>query len=111
MKKKTIPIHPALFVIFPVFSLYVANMNQVTFGEILPTLVLSVFVTLLVWLALFLLTRDGIRAAITLSISIFLFFSFTHILTAISVIAGYLNRYETIRPLVETRNEDAFGVV
>ena len=104
MKKKNIPFHPALFAIFPILSLYVANMNRVSIGEILPTLMLVMVVTLLVWSALFVLTRDRTRSAIAISIFLFFFFSFAHILTAISVSAEFFHRYENIRTLVETRN-------
>jgi hypothetical protein len=79
-------------------------MNQVFFGEILPTLMLILVVTLLVWLALYILTRERIRSAIAISITLFFFFSFAHVLTAVSVSAGLINRYDNVRSLVETKN-------
>jgi hypothetical protein len=98
------PFHPLLFVLFPLLSLYSANLNNLTLGDILPTILLVLLFSLMVWAAFFILIRDLSRSAIATSLVLFAFFSFAHSLTAISEIAELMHSYEKIRTLVETRN-------
>lgn len=121
MLKNTPPIHPILIALFPVLSLYSANWNQLSLGDALPTFLLVLLFSLVLWAILFILTRDLKLSAIASSLVSFLFFSFVHSLTAVSFIAELLyflfshnltnvsviaeltESYESVRPLVETR--------
>jgi hypothetical protein len=111
IKNVTIPFHPIPFTLFPVLSLYTANANQLSFGDVLPTMLIVLAITMLAWMALFGVVRDSSRSAIAISLVVFLFFSYAHFLTLFAVFAGFLNRYQSIRTLVETRNGMLFWII
>jgi len=104
MLKTIPPFHPVLLALFPLLSLYSANVNSLSLGDILPTILVVLLISLTIWAAFFILIRDLSRSAIATSLVLFVFFSFAHSLTAISIFAELMHNYEKIRPLVETRN-------
>jgi hypothetical protein len=103
MKKDIPPFHPLLVALFPLFSLYAANMNQLSLGDVLPTILLVLLVSLVTWAAFYVMLRDLSHSAIATSLILFVFFSFAHILNVISVFAKLMHNYEKIRALIETR--------
>lgn len=103
MLKNIPPFHPLLFALFPVLSLYSANMNSLSLVDILPSMLLVFLFSLAVWAAFFILIRDLSHSAIATSLILFVFFSFAHILNVISVFAKLMHNYEKIRALIETR--------
>lgn len=111
IKKGTIPFHPILLALFPVLSLYTANANQLSLGDVLPTLLIVLAITMLTWIAFFGVVRELERSAIAISLLVFLFFSYSHFLTLLSVFAGFFNHYQSIRMLVETKNGMLFWII
>ncbi|HJS17968.1 MAG TPA: hypothetical protein VJ785_04425 [Anaerolineales bacterium] len=74
-----IPFYPLLFVAFPVLSLMGNNINEVEPSLLWRPLMVSLLVALILLVVLRLLLRDWYRAAVLLSILIFLFFIYGHI--------------------------------
>ncbi len=72
-------LHPFFFGVFPVLYLVRVNLWSITFGEMLP----SLFITLGILAVLYVIGRrtwgDGRRAAVCLSVWTLLFFSYGHV--------------------------------
>jgi hypothetical protein len=75
---KTLPIHPLFFVVFPALSLMGNNIHEVEPSFLWRPLVVLFFVALSLLTVSSLLLRDWHRAAVFLSIVIFLFFIYGH---------------------------------
>ena len=76
---KKIIIHPFLFALFHILFLFSHNVEQVFYSEILFPSALVLGITLLLILLSRLVLKDSDKAAIIISISIVLFFSYGHI--------------------------------
>ncbi len=77
--KKTFIIHPFLFAISPIFFLLSNNTEELSFSAtLLPSAIVLGF-TLLLLLLFRLIIKDNKKAAVIVSISLFLFFSYGHI--------------------------------
>ena len=77
--KKFKVMHPFLFALFPVLSLYSYNIDEMGFREILlPAGVILCF-SILTWILLTLMLRNKNKAGIITTIFLFLFFSYGHI--------------------------------
>lgn len=84
---QTIPLHPLFFGVYPVLALVGININEVE-PSVLWRPLLVILLSVLVFLTAFgLFSRDWHRAALLLSIFIFLFFIYGHLY-------GYLKRIE-----------------
>ena len=78
-KGRAWPIHPILFAIFPILSLFAHNLGQVPFGELTRPLGVDLLATCVIW-GLFLLgTRNIRKAAIATAALVLAFFSYEHI--------------------------------
>ncbi len=72
------PIHPILFGLFPVLSLYSLNTALVPTRDVVWPLLLILGGTCFVWLILGLILRSSQRGAMGASVSVVLFFAFGH---------------------------------
>jgi len=73
--KRHLILHPFLFAILPSLFLYSHNITFLSLNELLMPLVLSVVASVLLWMLLALLLRDGVRAALLCSLFWVWFFS------------------------------------
>jgi len=87
--KRKIAFHPLLFALHPVLSLFLCNWEKLPLREAIATMVLVLPCTLLFWLFVDLFVKDRNKSAIIVSVSILLFFSYEHLLTALSVVLFY----------------------
>lgn len=81
---QTFPIHPLLFAVYPIVSLYILNINMVPVEQALRPLLISVGACGLLFALFYLLVRDVHRAGFAVSGLLILFFSFGHIRIALS---------------------------
>ena len=72
-------VHPLLFALFPVIFLYAHNMKQLAAGQIVGALIAVPGGALLLWLALWLVFKNGAKAAIVTSFFLIAFFSYGHV--------------------------------
>ena len=82
-------VHPLGFAVFPVLSLYVKNMGKGLLGEAALITAGVLVVAVLLWLCASLLVKDKRKSAIIVSVFLLLFFSYGHIVPALS---GWLQR-------------------
>src|SRR3989344_1339464 len=71
-------LHPFLFGIFFVLFLYAHNADEVLFTDTISSFI-TVFVSILIIVALFYIIRDWRRAALVTSLLVVLFFSYGHV--------------------------------
>ncbi len=85
MKKlvQKIPFHLLFFICYPIFSLYVTNRNQIPTFSILRSSLFILGLSVAVFLVVFLLARDFLKAALLTSVFNILFNSYGHIYQAI----------------------------
>lgn len=69
-------IHPFLFAVFPILSLFVYNIEQISFSCILSTLAVSLTFAFLMMLALRFFLKDHKKAAIITTLFLIIFFSY-----------------------------------
>ena len=84
---RKIPFHPFLFIVFPLLSLYVANINQLLFSDVLVTILIALLGGMVFWYAIYLFIRDLAKSAFLASIFLFLFFSFRSFLMGFEMAA------------------------
>ena len=84
MFKKLFVIHPFLFAIFPIASLYSANIHEASLADTLLPMAIMLVLTLLLLSLSMLILRDKNKAAIIVSFFLVLFFSFGHVYDKIS---------------------------
>jgi hypothetical protein len=75
-----IPLHPVLFALAPILSVYGYNSRRVAIvpGELVLPVLFAIAVTTLIWLALGLVLRSGARAALIVSLLVLLTFLYGH---------------------------------
>lgn len=79
--KSALPLHPVAFAVFPLLSLYAANIGQVPWTDIVRPFGLSLAAMAVLYLLLALLLRSVRRAAVMVSAALFCFFTYGHFLT------------------------------
>jgi len=77
--KRSLIIHPFLFGLFFTLALYSANQTEVSFGDVLPPLLVVVGCTAVILLLAWLLLRDARKAALLTSIEVILCLSYVHV--------------------------------
>ena len=82
-------VHPLGFAVFPILSLYAKNMGKGFLGEAAVITAGVLVVAGLLWLCASLLVKDKRKSAIIVSVFLLLFFSYGHIVPALS---GWLQR-------------------
>lgn len=73
---KKVPFHPLLITLFPILSLYVSNIRDLRFTEIIPSVVIALLAGSVLWFFINLFFHDIRKSAFSASVLIFLFFSF-----------------------------------
>jgi len=78
LEKRSI-VHPLLFALVPVIFLFSNNIHEVTFIDFLLPSLIILFSVFLIWVFFSIISKNKIKSALALSLSIFLFFSYGHI--------------------------------
>lgn len=73
------PVHPLLLALFPTLFLYSHNMNDYPLSVVVVPLLATIVFMLLCWLALRLILRHAVKAALGVSLLLLLFFSYGHL--------------------------------
>jgi hypothetical protein len=100
MRSRSPVIHPILFAIFPILSLYLSNSDQIRVSETFSSLVLVLCTSLLLWAGLNRWLKDTAAAGIIVSTGLLLFFSFAHLLLVVQMVGYQLGFYDFARKLV-----------
>ena len=77
-----VAVHPFVFAVFPVLSLYVENVGKGFFREAIGIAVSVVIFAALLWLFVNFLIKDRSRSATIVSVFLVLFFSYGHVTSA-----------------------------
>jgi hypothetical protein len=77
--RRPLPLHPLLLAALPVLALYAHNMSEVRTADLVWPLVIVGIGSALLWLALRVLLRDAVRAALAASLFWVWFFLFGHL--------------------------------
>ncbi len=96
-----VPFHPFLFSLFPIISLYAANLGKGYLGEAVAIAVGLVIVVAVLWLVLSLLTKQAAGSAIILAAFLILFFSLGHLISALGAILEKLQLAERAQFLIK----------
>jgi len=83
MKFNNLIIHPLLFGIFPVLSLFESNMSFTSFSEIILPSFIILSVVIVIWLFLIKTIKNGTKSALIISYSLILFFVYGPVFFAI----------------------------
>jgi hypothetical protein len=98
-------IHPILFALAPILSLYANNIRELEPIAIARSLLVSILITVVLYFAIRLVTRSGHSAAILTSFMVFSFYSYGHIqrgLLQIPNAGKYIGRTVFIVPMILT---------
>jgi hypothetical protein len=93
MKKFLYNLYPFLFALYPILELRNLNIIYVDTASIIRPIVLSILLTGLFWLALFLVTRNWDKAGIIATLLMAFFFSYGHVFLQIKTIFGIFLRH------------------
>jgi len=77
-EKKCVILHPFLFALFPVLHLWAYNINQTSASEVVLPAIATVLFALSCWLLVWAVVRNKRKAALVVSLFLFLFFSHGH---------------------------------
>jgi hypothetical protein len=83
--KKATPFHPLLFALFPILSLYSANLAMVPASHLLRPMLLALGGTIVAWLLLSGLLRSFERGAVGATVLVLSFFSFSFLVERFQV--------------------------
>lgn len=86
-------LHPFMFSLYPVLYIYMLNIREVTFLDIVPALLSMIGLSTLVLLLSCLIYRSLAKAGIFASLSIMLFFSYGHVYGLLSNLPLGRHRY------------------
>jgi len=81
-------IHPIVTALYPPLALYLQNANRLKLPDVLPTLLLVAVLAGIIWWLMNRWLKDLTRSALVSSIFFLLFFSFGHVLPAVSNLAN-----------------------
>ncbi|MFH1002734.1 MAG: hypothetical protein V1780_01160 [Chloroflexota bacterium] len=80
MKLLRLPVwHPLLLATFPILFLYAYNIDEVAAGDLFLPLLAAIMGTILLWLALRIVTRDAGKRSLITSLLLALFFAYGHV--------------------------------
>src|SRR5437660_1449322 len=77
--RREITFHPILFALFPILSLYAANLAIVPIEDTYRPIGIVLGAAMMLWLLLFAVVRDWRRSGMALSVAIVLFFAFGYV--------------------------------
>lgn len=83
--KKVTPFHPVLFAVFPILSLYSANLSMVPASHLVRPMLMALGGTIVVWLLLSGLLRSFERGAVGATVLVLSFFSFSFLVERFQV--------------------------
>ncbi|MEO5887757.1 MAG: hypothetical protein ABIQ77_08845, partial [Anaerolineales bacterium] len=101
-KTQFLPLYPFFFVAYPVLALVGININEVEPNVLWRPLITLLFSALILMLLLRFIMRDWHRAAVLLSILIFLFFTYGHAyfyLKKLDILGFVLGRHRQMLPV------------
>ena len=110
-KRRYILIYPIFFALFPALSLYVYNLQQVQFSEVVWSILLIFMSALLIWFGLQRLVRVPHKPAIITTIFIIFFFSYGHVIRAASYLLNALGMLSTRQNLVRGEFADVLWLL
>jgi hypothetical protein len=76
-------LHPLLFAVFPILSLWATNFSRMAASDTLSPLLEAVLAALVMYFIFRLILRDGSKAGLLSTLILFLYFSYGHIFTMI----------------------------
>jgi hypothetical protein len=91
--KKPRAFHPLLFALFPILFLFSHNIREVSFPDTLPSLVVSLTLTSILFLSFRLLTKDTRKAALIVTLFLLLFFFYRSIYVTVRYVTLLRNRH------------------
>ena len=97
---KKIPLYLLLFAVYPVLALWAQNIQEVGFDQIVRILVASLFLSLLAWLAVWLIFRDVEKSGLITVVALIIFFSYGHLYESARGWSFELARHRYLLPLV-----------
>jgi len=81
-------LHPIIFAIFPILSLYTNNIEEVAFASIVRSLIISLLGMVAILLFWYVVIRDLNKAAVLTTFFLILFFTYGHLYTFLKVDLG-----------------------
>ncbi len=81
--KRPLPLHPLLYGLFAVLSLYSFNVAQAQAADLPLPLAMVLGGAVVLWLALWLALRDAAKSALILTLGLVVFFSYGHVYDAL----------------------------
>ncbi len=88
MRLSRLPVHPLLLAVYPIAHLYARNIVYVPFGDTLRPFAVSLGLTLLFLLGVWIISRSWDKAGAICSLGVVLFFSFGHVANALEAWAA-----------------------
>ena len=77
--KKSFVLHPFLFALLPIIFLYSLNVGEVFAHEIIQPILLAIFITFVIWIALSFVLKSKIKSGFITSLGLIIFFYYGHI--------------------------------
>jgi hypothetical protein len=103
--------HPLAFAIFPLFSLYVNNIEKLRLGDVLIVALIMVMATVMILPILNRLVNDDYKSTLLLSIFWILFFSFEHVIKVFSNVLNSMDNLDRMLFLVRGKFSDLFWLL
>jgi len=110
-KLDQIVIHPWVFAVFPVLSLYAKNLARGYLVEVLAIVASLLILSTLLQLLVNLLVRDRLKSGIIVSAFLVLFFSYGHIISAFSAALDRLHLSDKAQFLVKGESSLLFWLI
>ena len=97
---KKFPVYLLLFALYPVLSLWAHNIQEIGFAEVVRVIMVSVLLSLFVWLLMWSIFRDPERAGLVAVVILIIFFSYGHLYESIRTWSFELARHRYLLPLL-----------
>lgn len=81
--KRTFIIHPFLFALFPILAFFAHNIEELSPSIIIVPSVVIIFLSVMAWVLLSAILKNTIKAALIISLSVMMFFSYGHFINPI----------------------------
>ena len=100
MKKiRSLVLHPFLFTLYPLLALFVHNIEEITFFDVLRSLLFSLLGIAVVFWLFKILFKDWQKAGLAASLTSLLFFSYGHVYDALKTGSLALARHRVLAPI------------
>jgi hypothetical protein len=96
---KRITLHPILFSVYFVLALWVNNIQEIAFEQIIRSLIVEIVFGLLLWLGATFIWRHSVKSAVMVSALVILFFAYGHVYDTIRVWSFDLARHRYLLPV------------